>query len=71
MQPKFKITEEQIKELRPFMEDLDNYLKGSLGDFLSELNLVICCELDIDYEDTPNSLKLQKIFDEIYLQNKN
>lgn len=70
MQSTFKITEEQIEKIRPFMENLENYLKGSLGDFLSELNLVICCELDINYEDTPNSIMLQKVYDDIYNQNE-
>lgn len=70
MQSTFKITEDQIEKIRPFMENLENYLKGSLGDFLSELNLVICCELDINYEDTPNSIMLQKVYDDIYNQNE-
>lgn len=59
------ITEEQKEKIRPFMPDIDEFIKGSLHNFLSELNDAIVSELDEDYEDTDASLMLQELYDEI------
>ena len=69
MQPKFKITEEQKIQLKKFVPDLEEYLQKSLSELLHEMNLVISGELDENYEDTPNSIFLQKIYDELIEQN--
>mgnify|MGYP000002191912 CR=1 FL=1 len=70
MQSNFKITQSQKDQLKPFIQNIDEYeSKRTLIDLLHELNLVISGELDENYEDTENSLKLQKIYDELLKQN--
>lgn len=70
MQSNFKITQKQKDQLKPFIPNIDEYeSKKTLVDLLHELNLVISGELDENYEDTENSLKLQKIYDELLNQN--
>jgi hypothetical protein len=67
-----KITEEQLKKIRPYMPNVDNMLNFSLHDFLSNLDDAIFDQLDKknDYEDTETSIMLQNVYDEIYDQNK-
>ncbi len=60
-----EITEEQKGKIRPFIPDIDKWITGSLHSFLSELNDAIVAELGKDYEDTPNSMMLQDLYDEI------
>lgn len=70
MQSNFKITQKQKDQLKPFIPNIDEYeSKKTLVALLHELNLVISGELDENYEDTENSLKLQKIYDELLNQN--
>lgn len=69
MQPKFKITQRQKESLKPFIPDIEDYLNKNLSELLHEMNLVISGELDENYEDTPNSIRLQKIYDELLDQN--
>ena len=69
MQSKFKITEEQKIQLKKFVPDIEEYLQKNLLELLHELNLVMSGELDENYEDTPNSIFLQKIYDELIEQN--
>lgn len=69
MQSKFKITQEQIEKIKPFLPNIDELLQGSLRDFLRELDDAIIGELGENYDDTETSIMLQKIFDEIYDQN--
>lgn len=65
----FKITQEQIDKIRPYMKDLDELLKDH-DRFEDELNDAIVYELGDDYEDTDASLMLQDVYDEVYEQNK-
>ena len=70
MQSNFKITQKQKDQLKPFIQNIDEYeSKKTLADLLHELNLVISGELDENYEDTETSVMLQKLYDEIYNQN--
>lgn len=69
MQSKFKITEEQKIQLKKFVPDIEEYLQKNLSELLHELNLAMSGELDENYEDTPNSIFLQKIYDELIEQN--
>lgn len=69
MQSKFKITEQQKELLKPFIPDIEDYLHKNLSELLHEMNLVISGELDDHYEDTPNSILLQKVYDELIEQN--
>ena len=69
MQSKFKITEEQKIQLKKFVPDIEEYLQKNLSELLHEMNLVMSGELDENYEDTPNSIFLQKIYDELIEQN--
>lgn len=69
MQSKFKITEEQKIQLKKFVPDIEEYLQKNLSELLHELNLVMSGELDENYEDTPNSIFLQKIYDKLIEQN--
>lgn len=59
------ITDGQKEKIRPFMPDIDDWVKRSLHEFLSELNDAIVAELDEDYEDTDASIMLQNLYDEI------
>ena len=69
MQSKFKITEEQKIQLKKFVPDIEEYLQKNLSELLHEMNLVMSGELDENYEDTPNSIFLQKIYDKLVEQN--
>lgn len=69
MQSKFKITEEQKIQLKKFVPDIEEYLQKNLSELLHEMNLVMSGELDENYEDTPNSIFLQKIYDKLIEQN--
>ncbi|MBQ3047071.1 MAG: hypothetical protein II988_06695 [Clostridia bacterium] len=65
----FIITKEQIEQIRPYMEDVEEKIKLGLEPFLIELNYAIVGELGDDYETTSSSDKLQKIYDDILNQN--
>ncbi len=65
----FIITDEQKELLKPFMPDIDKFIKLGLGDFLTELHYLIIGNLDDDYNSTAISDKLQKLYDDIYNQN--
>lgn len=65
----FKITQEQLDKIRPYFKNVDEYL-NNIGKFQTELNDAIVYELDEDYEDTDESIMLQKVYDEIYELNK-
>ena len=65
------ITEEQKEKIRPFMPDIDVWVKDTLHNFLSELDDAIVGELGDDYEDTPNSIMLQDLYDEIRIASHN
>ncbi len=69
MQSKFKITEKQKELLKPFIPDIEDYLHKNLSELLHEMNLIISGELDENYEDTPNSIMLQKVYEELIDQN--
>ena len=65
----FKITQEQIDKIRPYFKNVEEYL-NDISEFQTELNDAIVYELDEDYEDTDASIMLQKVYDEVYEQNK-
>ncbi len=65
----FLITDEQIAQLKPFMPNIEEIIKLGLGEFLTELNYLIIDALDKDYNSTPASDKLEKLYDDIYYQN--
>lgn len=65
----FIITKEQIEQIRPFMENVEEKIKQGFEPFLIELNYAIVGELGEDYETTRTSAKLQKIYDDILDQN--
>ena len=65
----FIITKEQIEQIRPFMENVEEKIKLGFEPFLIELNYAIVGELGDDYETTETSAKLQKIYDDILDQN--
>lgn len=62
---KFIITDEHKKLLAEFLPNIEELCQGEFIDFMMELDLTICGELDKDYNPTPNSDKLQNIYDEI------
>ena len=64
----FKITEEQIEKLRPYLPDIDELIQD-YSRFEIRLDDAIIDELDENYEDTETSVMLQKSYDEIYDQN--
>ena len=66
----FKITDEQKEILAEYLPNLEDLCKGDIGEFLTELNFAIIGELDEDYNPTPISDKLQKIYDDIYYANE-
>ena len=68
----FIITKEQIEQLRPYMPNIDELVLMKIIAFQEELNDAIVYYLDSDngYEETPTSMFLQDIYDEIYNQNK-
>ncbi len=65
----FLITDEQVEQLKPFMPNIEEIIKLGLGEFLTELNYLIIDALDKDYNSTPASDKLEKLYDDIYYQN--
>lgn len=65
---KFHITQEQVDKIRPYFNDVDDYL-DDISKFQNELNDAIVMELDENYEDTDASIMLQRVYDEIYNQN--
>lgn len=64
----FKITDEQIERLRPYLPDIDELIKD-YSQFETRLDDAIIDELDENYDDTEVSIMLQRIYDEIYKQN--
>jgi hypothetical protein len=67
----FIITKEQIEKIRPFMPEIDDLMQN-YSKFENAFDDAIIGELefrDDEYWDTPNSIMLQKIYDEIYRQN--
>nr|DAQ28248.1 MAG TPA: hypothetical protein [Caudoviricetes sp.] len=67
----FIITKEQIEKIRSFMPEIDDLMQN-YSKFENALDDAIIGELefrDDEYWDTPNSIMLQKIYDEIYRQN--
>lgn len=64
----FKITDEQIEKLRPYLPDIDELIKD-YSQFETRLDDAIIDELDENYDDTEISIMLQRIYDEIYKQN--
>lgn len=64
----FKITDEQIEKLRPYLPDIDELIKD-YSQFETRLDDAIIDELDENYDDTEVSIMLQRIYDEIYKQN--
>ena len=66
----FIITDEQIEKIRPYMENIDEVIKQGFEQFLIELDDAIIGELGLDdYNSTPTSEMLQKLYDEILNQN--
>ncbi|MEG1528736.1 MAG: hypothetical protein RR405_00145 [Clostridia bacterium] len=68
MKRSFKITNEQIEELRPYMENIDELADGGLEDFMHELNNVVIYYFKDD-EPTKLAYKLERIYDEIRYAN--
>lgn len=68
------ITEEQKLRLKELLssEEYKNLISkiNDSGDFLSELDDLIISRFDENDENTPDSERLQRIFDEIYNQNR-
>ena len=69
---KFVITDQQIEKLRPYLPDIDKLVRGDLDEFEDELNDAIVYYVDSSngYDETPTSIFLQDLYDEIYEQNK-
>ena len=65
------ITNEQIAALSPYMPNLqDILLKDDLQEFETELGgAIVEFGVGTDDEITDTGLKLQKLYDEIYMQN--
>ena len=69
MQSKFKITEKQKELLKPFIPDIEDYLHKNLSELLHEMNLTISGALNGKRWDSPNSIMLQKVYEELIDQN--
>ena len=67
----FVITNEQIEELRPLIENLDELLERETDeDLLLAIDDLIVEELDEDQENlSAKGIKLQKLWDEIFHAN--
>ncbi len=61
----FIITKEQIETLRPFMPNIDELIQGDIQDFQLALDDVMLDTLK-DEEATDLTIKLERIYDEIY-----
>lgn len=66
---KLIITDEQINKIKPFMPNIKKVIKQGYYKFMVELNDIIVLQLDGDYNSTPNSDMLQKLYNEINDQN--
>ena len=70
MQQNIKITKDQIESLRPFMPKIDEYLKTMDAEtFLREVDDAEIAELDEQYNSTPTSRMIRKLYIEISKQN--
>ena len=70
MQQNIKITKDQIELLRPFMPKIDEYLKTMDAEtFLREVDDAEIAELDEQYNSTPTSRMIRKLYIEISEQN--
>ena len=70
MQQNIKITKDQIELLRPFMPKIDEYLKTMDAEtFLREVDDAEIAELDEQYNSTPTSRMIRKLYIEISKQN--
>lgn len=65
----FIITDEQIEKLRPYLKNIDELLFDH-DKFEDELDSAILYETDRNFDPTPTSLMLERIYDDIYWQNK-
>ncbi|MEG1662371.1 MAG: hypothetical protein RR338_00135 [Clostridia bacterium] len=65
MKRSFNITDEQIKELRPYIKNIDKLIYGDIENFQLVLNDAIV-HYFLDDEPTDISYKLEKIYDTIY-----
>ncbi|MDY5440043.1 MAG: hypothetical protein SPG06_04650 [Eubacteriales bacterium] len=61
----FIITKEQIETLRPFMPNIDELIQGDIQDFQLALDDAMLDTLK-DEEATDLTIKLERIYDEIY-----
>lgn len=61
----FIITKEQIETLRPFMPNIDELIQGDMQDFQLALDDAMLDTLK-DEEATDLTIKLERIYDEIY-----
>ena len=64
-----KVTPRQKEILKKYMPNYEDYLAGSFGDFLSELDDIMLDSL-VDEEAGPNTAEIEHLYDEIYIQNK-
>ena len=64
----FIITKEQIETLRPFMPNIDELIQGDIQDFQLALDDAMLDTLN-DEEATDLTIKLERIYDEIYDEN--
>ena len=70
MQQNIKITKEQIEKLRPFIPKIDDYLRTmDVEAFLREIDDAEIGELDDNYNSTPTSRMIRKLYLEITEQN--
>lgn len=70
MQQNIKITKEQIENLRPFIPKIDEYLRTmDVEAFLREIDDAEIGELDDNYNSTPTSRMIRKLYLEITEQN--
>jgi uncharacterized protein YfeS len=70
MQQNIKITKEQIEKLRPFIPKIDEYLRTmDVEAFLREIDDAEIGELDDNYNSTPTSRMIRKLYLEITEQN--
>ena len=65
----FIITKDQVEQIRPYMENIDEIVKLGYYKFMSELDDAIIMELGYNYEDTDASEELQRLYNQIHKQN--
>ena len=65
------VTENQIKELKPYIDDIEEIVKNGRVEFLLDTLDDIIVDNILGNHDEPDEvgIRLQKIYDQIYKQN--